>query len=265
MSQTKTELKQTAIKQKQADVNQTTQAAVRPHSQSDKSMQPHLTMKHLPPDDRPVEKILHQGPSQLSDAELLAVIIRSGSREETALSLCQRLLSGQDGMAHLADQSLEELMQLQGIGPVKATQIKAALEIGLRISRSRGQRGQTIKTPDDALILLDAEMRNLPREEMRLVLLDTRSRLIKMCCVSQGGLSAAVIYPRDLFREAVKANAASMILAHNHPSGDATPSQDDIETTQRIIDVGNMMGIRVVDHLILARGGSVSLKQQGYI
>lgn len=228
--------------------------------------QQHLVMKELPVDDRPYEKILRKGTTDLSDAELLAVIIRSGSRNDSALSLCQKLLTLDNknlGFASLLDSSVEELMEVPGIGKVKAVQIKAALELGIRVSRMRKQPGQKISRPDDAFLLLEADMRNLAREELRMILLDIRNRIIRVCKLSEGGLSAAVIHPRDLFREAIKANAASIILAHNHPSGDPAPSEEDIATTRKIAEIGDMMGIKVVDHLILAAGGSLSLRQQG--
>ncbi len=227
----------------------------------------HLTMRNLPVGDRPYEKMLLSGPKALSDAELLAVIIRSGSRRESALNLCQRLLADQPlGLDVLHDNSLEELMALPGIGRVKAIQIKAALEIGSRaVNHSRNKMRQQIKTPEDALAILDHDMRSLPREELRIILLDARNRVIRISRISEGGLTASVVYPRDLFREAVKANAAAVILAHNHPSGDAAPSREDLESTSRLMEIGEMMGIKVVDHLILAANGSVSLKQLGLI
>jgi DNA repair protein RadC len=229
----------------------------------------HLTMRRLPAADRPYEKMTALGPQALSDAELLAVIIRSGSRRESALALCQRLLAMDEagrGLSHILESSLEELMALPGIGRVKAAQMKAALEIGSRVATgSRHASRHQIRTPEDAINLLEREMRILPREELRIVLLDVRNRVIRVCRISEGGLSSSVIYPRDLFREAVKANAAALILAHNHPSGDASPSREDMETTRRLIEAGEMMGIKIVDHVILAADGCISFKQSGLI
>lgn len=229
----------------------------------------HLTMRGLPLDDRPYEKLASYGPNSLSDAELLAVIIRSGSRQDTALSLCQRLLaSGREGqgLSFIQDSSLEELMILPGIGQVKAIQMKAALEIGRRASIGPVYSGRPqVRTPQDAICLLESEMRHLPREEMRIIMLDVRNRVIRISRIAEGGLSNSVIYPRDLFREAIKANAAGLIIAHNHPSGDAAPSREDMETTRRLAEAGEMMGVKVVDHIILATGGSISFKQSGLI
>ena len=228
----------------------------------------HLTMKSLPVSDRPYEKMLIKGPQALSDAELLAVIIRSGTRELSAVQLCQKLLSAQDGKSLniIQDKSHEELMAFPGIGRVKALQIKAALEIGSRaLAASRSQVRQPIRSPEDAIKFIENDMRLLPREELRIILLDIRNRIIRTCRISEGGLSASVIHPREIFREAVKANAAAMILAHNHPSGDSTPSREDMETTRKLLEVGEMMGIKIVDHLILASYGSISFKQLGLI
>jgi DNA repair protein RadC len=229
--------------------------------------QERITMRSMPLADRPYEKLLTVGAQKLTDAELLAVIIRCGTCKETALALSQRLLGSQDdGINKIRDFSLEELMEYPGIGPVKAAQILAALEIGSRASSSRRRVRQTqIRSPNDAIDLLETDMLALPREELRVILLDVRNRVIRVSRVSEGGLSSAVIHPRELFREAIRANAASMILAHNHPSGDASPSVEDLETTRRLIEAGQMMGIQVIDHIILASGGSLSLKRDGLI
>ena len=229
-----------------------------------------LTMRELPVDDRPYEKLIKNGAGSLSDAELIAAIIRSGSRKESALSLSQRLISrlagAENSLAFLQDSTIEELMLLPGIGQVKALQLKAAVELGRRATQPvRLQQRYQIRQPQDVLAFLESEMASLAREEVRLVLLDTRNRVIRVSQVSQGGLAAAVIKPRDLFRVAVKANAASIILFHNHPSGEATASKDDIETTRRLQDMGEMMGIKLLDHLIIARAGSISLRVKGLV
>jgi DNA repair protein RadC len=230
----------------------------------------HLTMHDLPEDDRPYEKLLHLGAAALSDAELMAVIIRSGSRKESALALAQRLIRTLDeqsaGPAFLRDSSVEELTALPGIGRVKAVQLKAAVELGNRAGRTaRLSARRLIKRPEDVLGFLEKDMVALPREELRIVLLDVRNRIIRICRIGEGGLTAAVIHPRDLFREAVKANAAALILVHNHPSGDAAPSSEDIETTRKMREIGDMMGIRVMDHLVVATSGSVSFRQKGLL
>jgi DNA repair protein RadC len=229
----------------------------------------HLTMKNLPVGDRPCEKLCQSGAHALSDAELLAVIIRSGSRTETALSLCQRLISQNQpdqGLALLTELSLEELTHYPGIGKVKAAQLKAAAEIGSRTTgRIRNRNRQQIRSPEEAMTMMETEMLTLPREELRAIFLDIRNRVIRICRIAEGSLSMSVIQPRDLFREAVRSNAAALILAHNHPSGDASPSREDIDTTRRLRETGDMMGVKVVDHLIIASGGSFSLLKSGLI
>ena len=230
----------------------------------------HLTMRDLPDDDRPTEKLFRSGAATLSDAELIAVIIRHGSRQETALSLAQRLIAtfepdSSGGMLDfIRTCSVEEMTCLPGIGRVKAVQLKAAAELGMRIGRkSRVIEKIKIQCPDDLFPELEQEMSDLPREKMKAVLLDVRNRVIRMCDIGSGGLSSAVLFPRDIFREAIRANAASIILVHNHPSGDPEPSSDDLETTRKLCELGDVMGIRVIDHLIIARGRSLSLRRRG--
>lgn len=248
-----------------------------------------LTMKTIPVEDRPTEKLCRLGPNALSVAELLAVIIRSGTTRETALAICQRLLSEADrggqssgqestpsqpssqdnvpGLRRLIDLSLEEMQAVGGIGQVRAAQIKAALELGNRMQsqQSISANRRVVKAPEDAIRLLESDMRFLCREEFRAIMLDIRNRIIRISQISAGSLNASIVHPRDLFREAVKANAAAIILAHNHPSGDSTPSREDIETTKRFMEIGEMMGVKVVDHLVIAQAGSVSLRQLGLI
>ena len=232
-----------------------------------------LTMKSIPVADRPTEKLSRLGGSALSDAELLAIIIRSGTVQESALSVCQRLLAGEggaddatSGLRVLLDKNLEELKAVPGIGPVRAAQIKAALELGNRLqSQGHPASRPTVRVPEDAIQALESEMRFLPREEFRAILLDIRNRIIRISSISAGSLNAAIVHPRDLFRDAVKSNAAALILAHNHPSGDCTPSQEDIDATVRFMEMGKLMGVRIVDHIVIAQGGSVSMRQLGLI
>lgn len=227
-----------------------------------------LLMKEMPEGDRPYEKLERLGARAMSDAELLSVIIRSGTKQESALQLGQRIMSlaGERGLMMLQEHSLEELMEIQGIGRVKALQIKASLELGNRtIDRARNTPRRQIKTPEDARLMLEEQLRSCPREELHMIMLDIRNRVIRTIRLSEGGLSSAVIQPRDLFREAVKANAASIILVHNHPSGDPSPSQDDIDSSLRLMEMGGLMGIRVIDHLVISLSGYISMKQEGMI
>jgi len=168
-------------------------------------------------------------------------------------------------VAFLQDRWRGELMDHDGIGRGRAAQLKAIIEIAARAGAGARRPRQAIRTPQDAGRLVEPEMANLPREELRAILLDVRNRVIRVIRIAEGGLSSSVISPRDLFREAVRANAAALILAHNHPSGDQTPSREDVDTTRRFMEMGDMMGVRVMDHIVVARNGTVSLKQLGMI
>lgn len=229
----------------------------------------HVNMGMFPESERPSERFFTLGPAALTDAELLAIIIRSGNQRQNVLQLAQSLIihesGGAGGLAFLLERSLEELMNHDGIGKVRAIQLKALIEIASRASADARKPRQAIRTPQDAGRLVETDMMNLPREELRAILLDIRNRVIRVIRIAEGGLSSSVISPRDLFREAVRANAAALILAHNHPSGDPSPSHEDIETTRRFMEMGDLMGVRVMDHIVVARIGTVSLKQQGLI
>lgn len=223
-----------------------------------------LTMKELPPSERPYEKAERDGVRSLSHAELLAIILTSGRGGETAVQTAQRLLLKCEGIKGLLETSPEELRELPGIGRVKAIRVLAAVEIGQRAVAERQAEVRTPAAgPDDVIRHVEATMRYLPREEFHVLLLDTRNRIIKSVRISQGGLAAAVIHPRDIFREAVKANAASLVLVHNHPSGDPSPSRADIESTRKFSELGKMMGIPVLDHVIVGAESSASFSRLG--
>ncbi len=223
-----------------------------------------LTMKEIPETERPYEKAERAGVRTLTDAELLAVLLTSGRSGETAVQTAQRALVMSGGLAGLLETSLEELRGLPGIGRVKSIRILAAVELGQRaVAERRSCTRPPASGPEEVIRYVEADMRYLPREEFHVLLLDTRNRVIKSVKISQGGLAAAVIHPRDIFREAVKANAAAIVLVHNHPSGDSAPSRVDIESTKRFTEIGSMMGIPVLDHIIVGAESSSSLKQLG--
>lgn len=208
------------------------------------------------------------GIESLSDTELIAVILRGSNRSQNALQLAQDLIAAESdgrGLAFILDRSVEELMRHEGIGRMQAIQLKSIIEANRRATVAARPLRPAIRTPQDAARLVEAEMVDLPREELRTILLDVRNRVIRVVRIAEGGLSSSVINPRDLFREAVRANAAALILIHNHPSGDCTASQEDIETTRRFVEMGNLMGCHICDHIIIARNGNVSLKQLGLI
>jgi DNA repair protein RadC len=230
-------------------------------------MEYRLRMKDIPASERPYEKLEKYGPEILSNAELLAVIIRTGSAEETSVALAQRLLSlceSNGGIVHLHDLSVEELRRIKGIGRVKSLQIKAVMELSKRISASLINGNKvTIKSPADVSMLLMEEMRHLKKEVFKVILLNTKNHIIKYLNISVGSLNASIVHPREVFSEAVKSGCSGMLLVHNHPSGDPEPSREDIETTQRLINAGSILGIRVLDHVIIGDGRYISLREQG--
>ncbi len=222
-------------------------------------------MKRLQPEERPREKLLASGEKSLSDAELLAVILGKGTRETDALQLAEQLLLHFQGLRNLNDASIEELTHsASGIGQTKALQIKAALELGRRLGSQPLQR-KVLRSPEDVRDLLMEEMRYLDREHVRVLLLDQKSNLLGMEEISVGGLSFSLIHPREVFKTAIRRSCAGLILVHNHPSGDPSPSQEDIRVTQQMMKAGELLGIEVSDHIIFGDGKYYSLKAWGYM
>jgi DNA repair protein RadC len=225
-----------------------------------------LTMKELQSSERPYEKLEQQGARDLSDAELIAIQLQSGMAGTTALEIANQMLTGMGGLRGIYEASLEEMCQIKGIGRVRAIRLKAAFELGNRhLNSRRDEVRPVLRNPDDIVQLMEPELRYLSREEFHVILLDVRLRMIRKIKISRGGLAAAVVFPRDIFREAVKANAASIALVHNHPSGDAEPSPADLESTRKLMGLGEMMGIPVLDHLIVGSKGSISMRERGLI
>lgn len=228
-----------------------------------------LKMKDLPISERPYEKLEKYGAEILSNAELLAIIIRVGSKNETSVALAQKILKqdeGNRGLAFLHDFSLEQLKCISGVGRVKAVQIKALMELSKRVSSTYGISGRIIiKSPEDISRLLMEEMRHLRKEVFKVVLLNTKNHVVKTSNISIGSLTASIVHPREVFTEAVKAGCSGVIFVHNHPSGDPEPSSEDIETTNRLVGAGNILGIKVLDHVIIGDGRYVSLKEKGLI
>lgn len=235
-----------------------------------------FTLKELPVDERPRERLARQGPAALSDAELLAIIIRTGdaSSGRTALDLARELLlrsgaisgggcgGAADGLRFLVSATVEELSRIKGIGPAKAIQLKAAVEIGRRIAAGGPDRRRVLN-PSDVRDLLMAKLRHLEQEHFAAVLLDTKSGVISVETVSVGGLDSSSAHPREVFKVAIRKNAAGIILAHNHPSGDPTPSLDDLAVTKRLAEAGRLLGIEVLDHLIIGDNRYISFKESG--
>lgn len=228
-----------------------------------------IGIKDLPETMRPREKLIERGEASLDDYELLGIILGSGNREENAVDLGKRLLMEHDNnLRYFMNASLEELMQSKGIGPAKAVSIKAAIELGRRVLTTVPPK-RIIKSPDDVVNAVREmaadEMRFYDREHFRVMYLDRKGGLLAVEEISVGGLSSSIAHPREVFKNAVKRSAASIILIHNHPSGDPSPSMEDIELTRRMIEAGNIMGIEVLDHIIIGESNQCSLKGRGLI
>ncbi|MGI5901534.1 MAG: RadC family protein [Desulfitobacteriia bacterium] len=222
-------------------------------------------LKDLPEDLKPRERLLLYGPEVLSNKEILAIILRTGSKGENVLELAERILIQIDGLRGLSKISLPELKQIHGVGPAKATQIKAALELGKRSVSSDPFTRPTINSPADVAGLVMEEMRNLDREHFRIMYLNTRNNVLGIASVSIGTLNSSLVHPRECFKEAIRRNANTVILIHNHPSGDPTPSTEDLGITKRLVEAGKILGIEVLDHVIIGDKAFVSLKELGMI
>ncbi|MDN5316238.1 MAG: repair protein RadC [Thermoanaerobacterium sp.] len=223
-----------------------------------------ITIKDLPEDDRPRERLIKYGPSVLSNAELMAIIIGTGNKDESAIMLSQRLLSEGNGLKYLLDTGVERLSEIKGIGLAKAAKIKAAIELGRRLAFAGYSDGYIIKKPDDVISFLMDEMRYLNKEYFKVVMLNVKNKVIAVDTVSIGSLNTSIVHPREVFKAAIERSASSIIMVHNHPSGDPTPSREDIEVSDRIFKSGNLLGIKVLDHIIIGDGIGISLKEKGY-
>lgn len=224
-----------------------------------------LMIKDLPDEEKPREKMLQSGAGALSNAELIAVILRTGNMQESAVHLAERLISRSGGLRYLPDLTIEELQTFKGIGPAKAVQIKAALELGRRVSASSYDHETVITSPRHVADLFMEELRYRKKEYFKLLLLNTKNRVISREEISVGSLNASIVHPREAFIAPLKKSAASVILVHNHPSGDPTPSQEDLAVTRRLVESGKLLGIEVRDHIIIGDGCYLSFKEKGLI
>lgn len=224
-----------------------------------------IRMKELPQDMRPRERLLREGPEALTTTELLAVLLRTGTNTMSALDLAGVLLAKRGGLPGLTGSSPEELSSIKGVGPAKAAEIKAAMELGRRLSAMVSRPRDIIKSPVDVHNLLKDRLRHCDREYFQAVFLNTKHHVITVETVSVGSLNSSLVHPRELFRNSIKRSAAALIIVHNHPSGDPTPSTEDIEITRRLVEVGSIIGIQILDHIIIGEDCFVSLKEQGYI
>ncbi|GGD03558.1 hypothetical protein N780_02870 [Pontibacillus chungwhensis BH030062] len=222
-------------------------------------------IKQVPQEDRPRERLIRLGARQLSNQELLAILLGTGTKKESVTSLSQRLLVHFEGLLLLKDATIEELTAIKGIGEAKAVNVLAALEIGKRIHFHKPTERYTIRSPEDGADYVMEEMRDLKQEHFVVLFLNTKNQVVHRQTIFIGSLNASIVHPREVFKEAVKRSAASIICAHNHPSGDPSPSQEDIHVTRRLIECGKMLGIEVLDHLVIGDHKYVSLKEKGYL
>ena len=223
-----------------------------------------FTIHDLPVSERPRERLQKFGVEALSAQEILALILGRGIAGESVMVTAQRLLSQFGGLKGLASASAEELSGVKGIGLAKASQIKAAFELASRLeSYSEGGESPLVKTPDDVVSLVRGRLKGKKKEYFLALLLDTRNRLIRVAEISVGSLDGSIVHPREVFKEAVSASAASVIFVHNHPSGDPEASEDDTGLTKRLAEAGEIMGIDVLDHIIIGDKKYLSLKREG--
>ncbi len=221
------------------------------------------TIRELPISERPRERLQHSGAAALNNGELLAIILRTGVGGQSVLDLARRLLVSYGGLAGLARASFGELVHEHGMGEAKTAQLLAAFELGKRLLVASPEERPQITSPADAANLLMPEMGLLEQEHLRTLLLDTKHHVLASPTVYQGNVNTSVIRVGEVFREAIKGNCAAIIVAHNHPSGDPTPSADDVRVTEQIVQAGKLLDIEVLDHLIIGRQRYVSMKERG--
>jgi DNA repair protein RadC len=224
----------------------------------------HIRIQDIQPKDRPRERLLKQGPAALSDSELLAVLLRTGTRGENVLNLCSRILSIYN-IQQLSNASPTILLEIHGVGEAKATQIAAMFELARRLETFTEEEKPRISSPEAAYKYIYPKLRQQKKESFITLHLDTKNRLLREETVSVGSLNANIVHPREVFKTAIQESAAALIVAHNHPSGDPSPSQNDIDITRKLVETGRVVGIEVYDHIIIGNGRFVSLKEQNLI
>jgi DNA repair protein RadC len=222
-------------------------------------------MKNVPYYDRPRERLQREGASHLSDAELLAILLRTGWEQETAYQLAQRLLARFGDLHGVAQASQSELTELKGIGPVKAIELQAAFEIGRRLRQVSRKNTPSIRLPRDVADLMIPELAHLTQEHFVCLFLNTKNHVIGKQTIFVGSLDSSIVHPREVYKEAIRRSSASVICLHNHPSGDPTPSREDIAVTRTLREAGELVGITLLDHIIIGDGKYISLKEQGYM
>jgi len=224
-----------------------------------------LKIMDLPEMERPRERLLRFGPECLSNSDLLAIILRTGTKNENIISLCSRLLKESGGLNGLINMTVSEYREITGIGNAKAASLIALMELCKRIKSYKSGNDYKIVSPKDAADLLMEEMRYLKKEYLKVILLNTKNVVLTVKDVSVGSLNSSIVHPREVFTYAVRDSSSSIIICHNHPSGDPTPSEEDINITRRLSESGRILGIELLDHIIIGDGTFVSLKEKGII
>lgn len=215
--------------------------------------------------DRPRERLVNQGATSLSNQELIAIMLRTGTRQESVLHLANRVLHHFEQIQQLKDASIEELTSINGIGQAKAVQLLAAVELGRRLSSKQTDAKFTIRSPKDAASFLMADMTSLKQEHFVVLFLNIKNQVLHRQTIFVGSLNASIVHPREIFREAVRRSAASIVCAHNHPSGNPAPSPEDIAVTKRLMEAGSIVGIELLDHIIIGDHQFISLNEKGYM
>jgi DNA repair protein RadC len=223
-----------------------------------------MMVRDYPLEERPRERMINDGAEKLSNSELIAILLRTGTKDESVLELSSRILHELGSIRRLTEATVEELTKIKGIGKAKAVQLKAGIELGRRVARKQAALF-TIRSPEDAADYLIQLLQLDQQEKFHVLYLNTKNQIVAEKTIFVGSLNASIVHPREVFKEAVKQSAASIIVAHNHPSGDPTPSREDIAVTKRLIEAGQMIGIECLDHLIVGDDCYISLKEQGYI
>lgn len=222
-----------------------------------------LMVREMPPNERPREKLAERGPASLSNGELLAILLSTGIKGEPVTQVAQRMLREHDGLLGLIKLDFGELRRIKGVGEAKAATLKAAFEIATRVQALGTDERPKIGAPDDIVNLVGLEMSLLEHEELRVVVLDTKHRVLAVKTLYRGSVNQAQVRVAEVFRDAIRQNAVAIVVVHNHPSGDPTPSGADVSLTQMLSDAGQLLDIELLDHLVIGRGSHVSLRRLG--